>query len=789
MIRYLLYIFLFFLYTISPLFIYSQTLTQNIRGRVIDKDTKVPLPGANIIVLNSSPLKGTVTDINGYFKIESVTIGRQSIKISYLGYEDIVLQEIEVSSARESYLNIELRESFIQSNEVVITASHLKESTVNEMALVSSRSFSVEETNKYAGSWGDPSRMAANFAGVSIVSDKRNDIIVRGNSPMSVLWKVDGVDIPNPNHFAVAGSSGGAISMINNNQLDNSDFHSGAFAAEYGNALSAVFDLKLRNGNNEKREYVLQAGASGFEAGAEGPFIKNRKASYLINYRYSTVAILDKAGISIIEAVPNFDDLSFKLNFPLKKGYISLFGIGGRSNANYKPEKNIAFLSDPANRWGYISGTKMGIVSVSLHHLLSNKTYFSLNIATSAYNPFDGSDSTGTDLKVNNIYYNAFKEYKKNINVIFNSKINNHNILRWGASFQNSQIYNDSYYYVYQPLVQKNTISSFDGNLSLAQAHFQWMHFLTPLLTVSGGGNFMQLFLNNKKCIEPRLALNWHFLPRHSLNAGFGIHHQTQPYAVYFLETVDSMGNLNFYNQSLDFSKSKHFLLGYNFKISNFNRLKIEAYYQDLKNIPVSSLNPYHSLINFATDDNIMSNAQLISEGEGYNTGIETTFERFLNKGLYYLFTASLFESKYKDGFNQYRNTRFNTNFLISLLAGKEIKITAHKNNILGFHGTFSYIGGQRYTPIDLGASKLKGQAVYIDSLSYSMQYPPFIKLDLKLRYRINKRKYAVEIALDVANVFNRKNVEFQRYDPYLQEIKEVYNLSRIPVALLKIEF
>lgn len=772
-----------------PKVIFSQSLTQNIRGRVIDIDTKVSLPGANIIILNSDPLKGAVSDLNGLFKIEKVPIGRQSIKVSFLGYEDVILSEIEFSSAREAYLTIELKESFIQSKEVVITAKHIKKNADNDMSVVSSRSFSVEETNKYAGSWGDPSRMAANFAGVSIVSDKRNDIIVRGNSPMNVQWKLDGVEIPNPNHFAVAGSSGGAISMINNNLLDNSDFHTGAFAAEYSNALSAVFDLKLRNGNNEKREYVFQAGVNGFEAGAEGPFVKGKKASYLINYRYSTLTILDKLGISIIDAIPNFQDLSYKFNFPLKRGFISFFGVGGMSSANYKPEKTIDFLTPLQNRWGYISGSKMGITAVSLHHLLSNKTYIKINISASAYNPFDISDSTGLDFKVYDKYYNEFTEYKQNLNTILNSKINNKNILRWGGSIQFAQIKNNSYTVDYLPDANKKIISSFDGSLSLANIHFQWLHYLNKNITVTTGINTMQLFLNNKKCIEPRFGFKWDFLGNNTITAGFGIHHQTQPYAIYFLETYDSTGKASLPNEFLDFSKSIHFILGYDRQLSENLRVKLETYFQSLNHIPISTVNPYYSLINFATDDNILSYAHLASKGRGYNYGLETTIEKFLSKGYYYLMTATVFESKYIDGFNKTRNTRFNTNYLLSVLAGKDIKFAFQKNSVFGLHTKFSYIGGQRYVPIDIAASNMQGKTIYVDSLSYKSQYPPFIKLDLRLRYRINRKFFTGELAIDVTNIFNRKNVEVQKYDVYMQEVRYDYDLSRIPVVFLKIEF
>lgn len=142
------------------------------------------------------------------------------------------------------------------------------------MATVSARSFTVEETSRYAGSLNDPSRMAANYAGVSSTSDARNDIIIRGNSPLGVLWRLNGMEIPNPNHFGSLGTTGGPVSILNNNLLDKSDFLTGAFPAEYGNALAGVFDLQMRSGNNEKTEFLGQVGFNGFELGAEGPIGK-----------------------------------------------------------------------------------------------------------------------------------------------------------------------------------------------------------------------------------------------------------------------------------------------------------------------------------------------------------------------------------------------------------------------------------------------------------------------------------------------------------------------------------
>ncbi|MDX2429290.1 MAG: carboxypeptidase regulatory-like domain-containing protein, partial [Bacteroides sp.] len=262
--------------------------TQSIRGMVIDQNTGVPLIGATVSLLDHEPLTGCISDHQGFFNLEGVPVGRRAIRIDYLGYQSVFRQGLDVTAGKAFNLNIEMEESAIMGEEAQVRAYSNKGQALNEMALVSARSFNMEEAERYAGSWGDPARLVANFAGVQSPADQSNDIIIRGNSPAGLLWKMEGVSIYNPNHFGSIGSTGGPISMINNNMLANSDFYSGAFPSQYGNATSGVFDLNLRSGNNQDREYTAQVGFNGFEFGAEGPFSKKSNASYLISYRYSS---------------------------------------------------------------------------------------------------------------------------------------------------------------------------------------------------------------------------------------------------------------------------------------------------------------------------------------------------------------------------------------------------------------------------------------------------------------------------------------------------------------------
>ena len=767
---------------------FSQNLKQTIRGIVVDKDSRAPLPGANVVLLNTSPIIGTSTDANGKFRLENIPVGRQSLSVTFLGYEEFVLKNFEVSSAHEMVLTIELTEKIYTSKVVEIKAENKKQNTVNEMSVISTRQFSVEETNKYAGAWGDISRMAAGFAGVSMPSDERNDIVVRGNSPMGILWRLDGVEIPNPNHFAEAGSSGGAISMINNNLLDNSDFSSGAFAPEYGNATSAVFDLKMRNGNNEKREYLAQIGASGVEFGLEGPFKKGKQASYLANYRYSTVALLGLAGIHIVESTPDFQDLSFKLNFPLKKGYISFLGVGGISKSVYNPPKDSGKWDNASDRLGDISGSKSGFVSLTWFYPLGKTAYLKTILSASYFNPDYSEDSLGSDYKTYDLSRQSSVQQTNIFSVLFNKKVNTKHIFRTGIIFRNQNTTDNSYYYTYNGGQTKHTYLDFNASTYLLQAYFQYKYYVSEAFSISPGFHALYLNHNGRISLEPRLAFRYAINPLHSLTLGFGLHGQTQPSQIYFSEIlVDSIKTMP--NKSLNFTKSYQAVLSYEWLFAEDWRSRLEIYYQYLTKIPVSLQNPTLSLVNYSNADNAFSNQTLINNGKGNNYGIELTIEKFLTKGYYILFTSSLYDSKYMGADGIRRNTRYNSNYAFNLLGGKEFKIGKKKNSSIGFSLKLVDIGGQRYTPVNLEQSILQHQAVFIDYLAYTKKTGDFIKIDFRLRYRLNTKRCSHEFAFELGNILNRKNVAGLRFNPYTNQLEPQYDLPLIPLGSYRIEF
>src|SRR6187401_1219128 len=257
---------------LSLLFISAQAqYSQQFRGTVTDQVLQQPLAGATVTI---NPLgKSVITDDAGVFRFNNIPVGSYRITISYSGFKEEVLENIAVNSGKETVVNVSLEAIIHTEAAVVIKAGSKKNKPLNDMSAVSARAFTVEETQKYAAAVNDPLRMATGFAGVFAADDGNNSIIIRGNAPTGLLWKMEGVDIPNPNHFGTPGNSGGGISILSSQLLSNSDFVTAAFAAEYGNALSGVFDLRLRKGNNEKKEYTVQAGLLGLNAAAEGPLM------------------------------------------------------------------------------------------------------------------------------------------------------------------------------------------------------------------------------------------------------------------------------------------------------------------------------------------------------------------------------------------------------------------------------------------------------------------------------------------------------------------------------------
>lgn len=772
------------------LFVNANEKTQTIKGTVVDKESQVTLPGANIVILETDPLMGTITDPDGIFRIDNVPVGRYNIQASYIGYEPIVMQNILVGTGKEIVLNMELQESILKVDEVVVRALAKKDQPLNSMAMISARSFTVEETRRYAGGLDDPARMAAGFAGVvASPSFSDNRIVIRGNSPKGLLWRLDGVDIPNPNHFGDIGGSGGGVSVLSGQLLSNSDFCTGAFPAEYGNALSGVFDIRLRNGNSDTWENAIQVGMLGIDIGSEGPFSKKSNASYLFNYRYSLLglvgAVMYNDEVGGVNEFPVYQDLSIKINVPTKKaGTFTLTGISGIGSV-----KNVMIMD--STKWETELDlaeedliTKMGALILSNKYSAGSRTFLRNSLIFSG-NQIKGSNHSQVPSS-SGFYAQEYNDMSSRI--AFNTMINH----KFGAKHTNRTGFNFNYLYFNTDMKGSTVMDQdmeqmvkADGNTNLLQAYTQSKIRMTEGFSANAGMHFQYLTLNNNYSIEPRASIKVRLSPKSSLSAGYGLHSQIEHIGIYMADVEDAEGNISNPNMDLDFTKSHHFVLGFDYLLTDHLRIKIEPYYQYLYDVPVVE-NSFISLINSTGG---IINEKFVNKGTGTNIGIDITFERFLHRNYYYLVTTTFYDSKYKGGDNIERNTRFNGNFAVNGIFGKEFYVGRSGNNILGVNGRIYFSGGERYAPLDEQSSLDSRTSVYEWDRAFEAQLDNFLGLDLTITYRTNREKYSGIWALQIKNLLNSVPPGRPYYDSVSDAIETYPDAGIVPFLSYKIEF
>ena len=808
------------LLTLLSLFAYLGThgqYQQNIRGTVIDQDSKSPLAFANVVVTTVEPIVGGVTDFDGRFKIEDIPVGRHTIKISFVGYEPKTLQNMEVTSGKELIIDIALQES-VMMKEVVIEAENKKEKSINEMATVSARTFSIEETQRYAGSLNDVSRMAQNFAGVQGADDSRNDIVIRGNSPTGVLFRLEGVDIPNPNHFALMGTTGGPVSVLNNNILDNSDFMTGAFPAEYGNALAGVFDLNLRNGNNQEYEFLGQIGFNGLEFMAEGPINKEKYSSFLVNGRYSTLKLFHMIGLDFGTgtATPDYQDLSFKLNFPNKKGSIVLWGLGGLSSIAFlESEQDIGDNLFTEGGEDMIFNSKIGAIGLSNTYRFNEKAYLKTVVSMDAVQNNIQNDSLNVfEQTYFPFYRNNSVEGKQTFKTSYHYKLNSKHLFSIGANNQrrffnlndsihiktDSIILPTNDYFVVDPHWRQ--ITDYEGAAFLIQPYLQWQYRINNRITLNTGLHGQYFTYNGAFALEPRLGLKYNLNENNTFSVAYGMHHQLPPSRLYFKQLEDEFGQpilgangqAFIPNKNLGMTRSQHFIAAYDRSLGKHTRLKTEAYYQHLDRVPISNTYGAYSILNYGANFELAFPDTLVNEGTAYNYGIELTLEHFLHKGFYYLFTASLYESKYTGSDGALRNTAFNGNYTVNLLLGKEFRFKSKKEtkkteSSLVFDLKLTMNGGQRYIPVNLEESQLAGRAVYDYENAFEPQLKDYFRTDLKIGYKKNQKKITQEWALNFQNLTNHQNVFYRAYDEQSGTEKTFYQNSFLPIIQYRILF
>ena len=771
----------------------AQTASQTVRGTVLDAAAKAPVVGATVVVLGVEPALGASTDVEGRFRLTGVPVGRIRLRVSSIGYEELQINEVTVSAGKEVVLDLGLTERLTKLDEVTVTYKRSEDRTVanNEMATVSARPFSPIEANRYAGALGDPARMAQNFAGVSSANDTRNDIVVRGNSPASLLWRLDGVNIPNPNHYGAQGTTGGPVSMLNNNLLAKSDFLTGAFPAEYANALGSVFDLRLRKGNDEKREFLGQVGFNGVELGMEGPFSKTSKASYLVNYRYSLFSLLKAAGYQIA-GTPNYQDFTAKVDVPVgPRGTFSAWTIGGRSNIailgqDVDSTKADAYGDENTNGRSRFS---TGIAAASYEHRFSDRTVARLVLsgsrATQRYDEDTILYATGRRVRAEIPHYRAdFTQDKLSANLSASHKLSARDRVSAGL------IVDLLRYNYLTAIAYRNPHTERDatGTTALTQLYAQWKHRFSNQLTLNAGVSALRFALNGSTAVEPRLGLQYQVSAGGSLSLAYGLHSTLQPLLTYFTQSPRPDGRAALTNHDLGFTRSHHLVLAYDRQLSDNLRLRVEGYHQWIFDAPVERAASYYSALTEGASFAPSDKTNLVNQGTGRNYGIELTLERAFARGYYFLLTGSLFESKYRGSDGVERNTPFNTHYVANALTGREFALGGRGNTLtISLKGTV--MGGRYNTPLNLEASRTAGQAVYRYDRAFSQQQTQYFRADVKLGYKINRARLTHEIAIDLQNITNNRNIFQQAYNARTNQLGTAYQQGFLPIPFYRLTF
>ena len=775
--------FLSILLTVCSLLSFAQT--QTIKGSLFDTYSLSPVVGAVVQIDGNGTSQSTISDANGQFKIANLTLGRYDVTIKALGYNTYVQQAVNVLSAKQTVLEIALTESSEMLQEVVVNSNQRR--VTNEAAVVSAKSFNVEELSRFPGSVDDPARMIRKFAGVPPTATITfNAINVRGNASRGLRYRLEDMDIYNPNHFGILGGSGGSLTIFSQHLLTNTDFYSGAFPADYGNTTGAVFDMRFRNGNTERHEQAIQASFLGVDFAAEGPLSKNGRSSYIANYRYSSTGIINS--FLNFGAIPTFQDFSFKLNWKLDNGgQLNVFGLAGASSSSLTPKEDTTTWNGQSSAFGSYTESNTATAGISYIKPLSDKTYLKSILVGTGINSYSAryflnSDYTRDTTRIGDDY-----DITASFQTYINHKFSDRHTHRSGVIL--SRMHSNVQYV--QGIVREQGAGSYDlsdtvrygaGSSYLAQAYSRSQFYLSENLQLNAGIHAMALAQTGEISVEPRLGLRYRINPRSSLNLAYGLHSQMEPWFAYVNQTYDSsVGDYVHFNDDLRFNKAHHFTLAYYNQLSQNWKFGAELYYQDQYNLvvgtdlPISRVGGY----DFRFESNDLDNG-----GVGQNYGLEVSIERGFSDGYFFMANTSLYESNYTANDGIKRNSMFNAGYIVNVVSGKEWQLGGKrgKSNVLNINLSASVCGPQYFTNADLVESANRGYYVADFANPNTGVQDALTLIDASIIYKKNKAKSSTIWTLQLSNLLNQRAITGNFYDRDNQSLQFVYGTGMLPI-------
>lgn len=761
---------------------------QRLRGSVRDADTGAPLAGVSISLGTTADINelAITTDATGEFYTDALRPGNYQCFFTLEGYEPLLVREVRIVSGKEKVLDVAMRTSSTPLPDVTIKAAAPDRRALQPLGEIP---LTREQTDRFPATFFDPARLALAYPGVANTDDQANGLTIRGNGPAGVRWRLEGVDIVNPNHLPNAGTLGdrpttssGGVLMFSAQLLDNSSLLTGAFPAGYGDALGGIMDMAWRRGNRERAEFTVQAGLIGIDLAAEGPLDKQHRHSYLANYRYSTVGLLGQMGLSFGGEKISFQDFSFKMDFSGKKGgQWSVFGAGGQSDTYFTPPGDSADVKVYKDLFNIEFESQTVIAGISHWTPLGRKAWWKVSAVGSSQN--NERLAAGAGIRE----ADDSEETRFGVATTFFYRLNDQNRLQAGLNAQAID---------FDGQATRNEMQAFDGDLTamLYQPWASWEWTGRQGKTSIRAGIHAAVFNirnepgANDAGVEPRLLITRRFENKSSLSLGWGLHSQLSPLWVYADRAPQS--NTAYPNRGLGFTRSQQASLRYSRQSGDFWLLKSEIFYQRLYDVPVSAVaGDAFSMLNVSE---IRSFDLLSAAGTGENKGVELSAERYLDRGWFLLTNATLFDARYRGSEGQWRSSRWNLRHIANLTAGKEWQRDRwpQRSRTFGVNGRVTWAGGQRAAPVDVAASAAAQTTVYDLSDGYSIRQQDFIRLDLRVYWRrnIGGRRNSI-FAMDFQNVAIRKNTAYQYYDPYTGQVETKEQLGLVPNLSWRLEF
>ena len=767
----LLSLFVIGLFVTNSIFAGDISKSGTIKGVLVDDETKSPLAGANVEILDHG--LGAATDAEGHYMINNVPVGSYALRFSYLGYETVTRTDIIVRSSRITFVNDALKLSVLETEAIVVNAGYFAKI---EGEPTSTTNFTAEEIRRAPGSAGDVSRIIYGLPSVAKVNDTKNSLIVRGGSALENGFYVDNIEINNINHFPEQGSSGGPIGMLNVDFIEDVNFYTGGFSAVYGDRLSSVMELKMREGNRDELDAQLDLNFSGFGGIAEGPLF-NGNGSWMISARRSYLDFIVDAIGENASSVPQYGDIQAKMVYDLSpKHQLTFLNIGGLDAIGIDKNDAVEDKTNMYNDFKILQNT----AGLNWRYLWSEKGYSNTALSY-AYTDYDFTlfdtrhyMDTGNELIITD-QKSQEQEYRlRNANHL---RFNPTNNVDFGLEGKILQVNYDNYYGPYNDFLGNPTpIFTVKDDKSAAKLHgfinYSWQPF--SKLTLNPGMRISHFTYNSNTNLSPRFSASYQFTDKTSLNFATGIYYQNLPLILL---------SQNEAHKDMKDPQARHFILGLSHLLTDNTRLTLETYDKEYYNFPMDPTQPELFVIDEMNFTGMfISHETLVDNGRGRARGVELMVQKKLAKDFYGIICGSYSKSEYRDYNNHWRKRVVDNRFTFNVEGGYK------PNNKWEFSMRWIYAGGAPYTPFDVEASETAHRGVFDSNLINGSRMPDYHSLNVRFDRRFFFQNTNIVFYLSVWNVYGRKNIGNYTWNEIENKQESQQQWSALPIFGIELE-